>query len=164
MFCSRVSKIRSARSVQPCKPSDIFRRRRGGVVIGGVFLDLAKKRLRGTPIFSVSREQGARRVRRACQLLGIECPVLHQLRHTGPANDILHETRSFKRQRTCKRQVRRRGRWAALKSAERYSKTAHLVADLANLPMSVRSLGEAFLASPSAFVAPLAPTVRFAPA
>ena len=125
--------------------------------VARLFLDLARIKPKNTPIFSVSREQVAHRVRRACQLVGIECPVLHQLRHTGPANDILHGTKSLE-------QARRRGRWASLKSVERYSKTAHLVADLANLPSQVRSLGEAFLANPPAFTAPLVPTVRFGPA
>ena len=76
---------------------------------------------------------------------------------TGARDLILNETESLK-------QARRRGRWASLKSVERYSKTAHLVADFANLRLSVRSLGVALLSNTIAFSTPLAPTVRFAPA
>ena len=123
--------------------------------VSRLFLELARKRSPGSPIFSVSREMVARRVKRACQILGIDCPVLHRLRHTGPANDVLHGSKTLE-------QVRRRGRWASLKSVERYSKPAHIVADLANLPPAVRSAGEMFLSNPSAFVTPLAPSVRFA--
>ena len=48
---------------------------------------------------------------------------LHRLRHTGPANDIMLEKRTLE-------QARRRGRWLSLRSLERYTKTAHLIADL----------------------------------
>ena len=69
-------------------------------------------------------------------------------------NDTLRGTRSLE-------QVRRRGRWASLKSVERYSKTAHIVADLAHLDPEVRRLGDEFLASPDAFTAAQPATVRF---
>jgi hypothetical protein len=122
--------------------------------VARLFLELVRKRPPNSPIFSVSRETVARNVKRACDLLGIECPVLHRLRHTGPANDTLRESKSLE-------QIRRRGRWASLKSVERYSKTAHIVADLAKLPAEVRKLGEELLANPEAFTkAPIA-TVRF---
>jgi len=122
--------------------------------VARLFLELARKRPPNAPIFSVSRETVARNVKRACDLLGIECPVLHKLRHTGPANDTLRGTRSLE-------QVRRRGRWASLKSVERYSKTAHIVADLAHLEPEVRRVGAEFLDKPEAFTAPQASTVRF---
>ena len=89
------------------------------------------------------RQEVHRCVSRACERLGIaEIPVLHKLRHTGPANAILKGTKSLE-------QVRRRGRWASLKSVERYSKTAHVLADLGSLSPEVRLLGETFLANPS---------------
>ena len=122
--------------------------------VARLFLELARKRPPNAPIFSVSRETVARTVKRACDLLGIECPVLHKLRHTGPANDTLRGTRSLE-------QVRRRGRWASLKSVERYSKTAHIVADLAHLAPEVRRIGTEFLEAPEAFTAPQPATVRF---
>ena len=99
--------------------------------VARLFLELARKRSPNSPIFSVSRETEARRVKSACDLLGIDCPVLHRLRHTGSANDTLRGTKSLE-------QIRRRGRWASLKSVERYSKTAHIVADLAQLTQEVR--------------------------
>ena len=119
-----------------------------------LFLEIARKRSPTSPIFSVSRETVARRVKRACDLLVIDCPVLHRLRHTGPANDTLRGTKSLE-------QIRRRGRWATLKSVERYSKTAHIVADLAHLEPEVRRVGAEFLDTPEAFTAPQASTVRF---
>ena len=119
-----------------------------------LFLEIARKRSPTSPIFSVSRETVARRVKRACDLLGIDCPVLHRLRHTGPANDTLRGTKSLE-------QIRRRGRWASLKSVERYSKTAHIVADLAHLDPEVRRIGAEFLANPEAFTAAQVSTVRF---
>ena len=122
--------------------------------VARLFLELARKRSPNSPIFSVSRETVARRVKRACDLLGIDCPVLHRLRHTGPANDTLRGTKSLE-------QIRRRGRWASLKSVERYSKTAHIVADLAQLDPEVRRLGDEFLANPEAFTAAQATAVRF---
>ena len=122
--------------------------------VGRIFLELAQKRPPNAPIFSVSRETVARTVKRACILLGIDCPVLHKLRHTGPANDTLRGTKSLK-------QIRRRGRWASLKSVERYSKTAHIVADLAHLDPEVRRIGAEFLANPEAFTAAQVSAVRF---
>ena len=80
--------------------------------------------------------------------------MLHKLRHTGPANDTLRGTKSLE-------QIRRRGRWASLKSVERYSKTAHIVADLARLEPEVRRLGSEFLENPEAFTAARDATVRF---
>ena len=102
----------------------------------------------------MSRETVARRVKRACDLLGIDCPVLHRLRHTGPANDTLRGTKSLE-------QIRRRGRWASLKNVERYSKTAHIVADLAQLDPEVRRIGDELLANPEAFTAAQVSAVRF---
>ena len=122
--------------------------------VARLFLELARKRLPNAPIFSVSRETVARTVKKACDLLGIECPVLHKLRHTGPANDTLRGSKSLE-------QIRRRGRWASLKSVERYSKTAHIVADLAHLEPEVRRIGTDFLNAPDAFTAPQPATVRF---
>ena len=80
--------------------------------------------------------------------------MLHRLRHTGPANDTLRGTKSLE-------QIRRRGRWASLKSVERYSKTAHIVVDLAHLDPEVRRIGAEFLANPEAFTAAQVSTVRF---
>ena len=122
--------------------------------VARMFLELARKRPPNAPIISVSRETVARTVKKACDLLGIECPVLHKLRHTGPANDTLRGSKSLE-------QIRRRGRWASLKSVELYSKTAHIVADLAHLDPEVRRLGDEFLASPDAFTAAQPATVRF---
>ena len=119
-----------------------------------LFLELARSRRLGDPIFSVSRSQVARCVKKVCEKLGIPVPVLHTLRHTGPANAILKDTKSLE-------SVRRRGRWASLKSVERYSKTAHVVADLAKLSVALRESGEQLLADPSAFTQKASATVLF---
>ena len=73
--------------------------------------------------------------------------ILHRLRHTAAANDIAEGTRSVE-------EARRRGRWLHLSSFQRYTKTAHLLADLAKLPQEARRYGEAFLAAPRSFVCP----------
>ena len=122
--------------------------------VARLFLELVRSRPLGAPIFSVSRSQVARCVKKVCDKLGIPVPVLHILRHTGPANAILKDTKSLEK-------VRRRGRWASLKSVERYSKTAHVVADLAKLSVELRNYGEQLLADPSAFTQKADATVLF---
>ena len=100
----------------------------------------------GDRIFKVSREQVTERVAAAVERLKLDPQDrrLHRLRHTGPANDILTETRTLE-------QVRRRGRWLSLRSVERYTKTAHLVSDLARLPQDIIAYGREFLANPAKF-------------
>ena len=112
--------------------------------VARLFLELVKTRPPGEPIFTVSRSTVFKCVKVVCDKMGIPAPVLHKLRHTGPANAVLKNTKSLET-------VRRRGRWASLKSVERYSKTAHVLADLADLDSAVRRFGEDFLADPSAF-------------
>ena len=101
----------------------------------------------GAPIFRVSREQVTERVEAAVNRLKLdpEDKRLHRLRHTGPANDIMLEKRTLE-------QARRRGRWLSLRSLERYTKTAHLVADLARLPQQLVVYGREFLANPLEFL------------
>ena len=112
--------------------------------VARLFLELVKARPKGELIFTVSRSIVAKCVKVVCDKLGIVPPVLHKLRHTGPANAILKNTKSLEK-------VRRRGRWASLKSVERYSKTAHVLAVLAELDPTVRRFGEEFLADPISF-------------
>ena len=123
--------------------------------VARLFLELASKRQVGEYIFKISRTQLASRVRIVCDKLGIPVPVMHVLRHTGPANATLKGLKSLEK-------IRRRGRWASLKSVERYSKTAHLVACLSSLPAEARRLGEAFLLRPEDYVLPrVQQSVRF---
>ena len=100
----------------------------------------------GDRIFRVSRVQVSERVAAAVERLKLDPQDkrLHRLRHTGPANDILTEKRTIE-------QVRRRGRWLSLRSVERYTKTAHLIADLARMPQQIVQYGREFLAHPAQF-------------
>ena len=100
----------------------------------------------GDKIFRVSREEVMERVAAAVARLNLD-PLnkrLHVLRHTGPANDIATEKRTLE-------QARRRGRWLSLRSLERYTKVAHLVADLSRMPPRVVDYGREFLADPPYF-------------
>ena len=122
-----------------------------GVTISDPFVaeqikELWEKRHDGDPIFSVSRDFVWERVAAACDRLGIDRRDwgLHRFRHTGAANDLYH-------QRLTLLQIQRRGRWSSAESCKRYTKTAHLVADLAALPKHLRTLGEHFLRDPRAF-------------
>ena len=59
-------------------------------------------------------------------------------------------------------QIRRRGRWASLKSVQRYSKTAHVSADYAALPSAACQIGREFLDRPDDYVRPaVVSRVRF---
>ena len=49
-------------------------------------------------------------------------------------------------------QIRRRGSWLSSKGLERYTKVAHLVADISRLPAAVARYGEEILANPSKYI------------
>lgn len=126
--------------------------------VAELVLTLLKRRSPGEKIFRISREQVWGRVQVACARLGIECQSwkLHRLRHTGAANDYLDGVRTLE-------QIQRRGRWAGPSGVQRYTKTAHLVADLADLGDVLRRKGEDFLADPRRFVrTPPAKSAHFA--
>ena len=125
----------------------------------------------GNKVFSISKQQVVSRVRKAVAALELEedDAILHRLRHTGAANDVAESSLSpsdgaeasspegARRRGNVPRsleEARRRGRWLHMSSLQRYTKTAHLVADLGKLPAKTRRYGEAFLESPLAFIPP----------
>ena len=125
--------------------------------ISRLFLELYKTVPINGRIFRVTRHRVSQRVRLASAFLELNDDEhrLHRLRHTGPSNDIFYDRRDLE-------QCRRRTRHATVKSLERYTKTAHIVADLSRLPPAVLRFGEEFLAAPEKFVAAPAPAnVKF---
>lgn len=65
----------------------------------------------------------------------------HWLRHSGPAADIATSRRDLE-------QVRRRGRWAAMSSVQRYTKEFRLSRPLTDTPTEVTNVGRRFYAAP----------------
>ena len=132
--------------------------------IASIFRTWLKRVPEGNKVFSISKQQVVHRVRKAVAALDLEedDAILHRLRHTGAANDVaessLHTTNGSPAARgnvpRTLEEARRRGRWLHMSSLQRYTKTAHLVADLGKLPAKTRRYGEAFLESPLAFIPP----------
>ena len=73
------------------------------------------------------------------QLAGVGPP--HSLRHSRPSQDAISGARTLK-------EIRRRGRWASVKSVQRYSKAHSLVAARARVPEEVMAAGNAFWQNP----------------
>ena len=98
-------------------------------------------------LFPVSRSFVWDRVQKSCVRLGIDFSFwrLHRLRHTGAATDVYLDRRSLE-------QARRRGRWAVLSSVERYTKSAQIAADLADLTKLQLQKGREFLTDPRRFI------------
>jgi len=66
---------------------------------------------------------------------------LHSLRHTEPAAAVEQGTKTFE-------EIRRRGRWASLKSVQRYSKDFQLVKLRSKMPEDIIARGEELLDDP----------------
>ena len=139
--------------------------------IASSFRTWLKRVPEGNKVFSLSKQQVVSRVRTAVAALDLEDDdaILHRLRHTGAANDVAESSLSpydgaeagshegARRRGNVPRsleEARRRGRWLHMSSLQRYTKTAHLVADLGKLPDRTRRYGEAFLESPLSFIPP----------
>ena len=120
--------------------------------IAELVLELYERRPHGEHLFSVSREFVWQQVESACNHLGISTDGwgLHRLRHTGAAVALYSN-------RLTLTEVQRRGRWLAPKSVERYTKVAHVLADLAKLNPALRDLGTYFLRDPRNFIPKRAP-------
>ena len=69
------------------------------------------------------------------------CGPPHNVRHSKPAADISKGTRTLE-------EVRRRGRWAALSSVQRYIKDFLLIQHESKVPEPVRSQGQALMKDP----------------
>ena len=138
--------------------------------VASIFRTWLKRVPEGNKVFSISKQQVVLRVRKAVAALDLEDDdaILHRLRHTGAANDVaesslrkpdaaeanFEETRRRGNVPRSLEEARRRGRWLHMSSLQRYTKTAHLVADLGKLPDRTRRYGEDFLASPLSFISP----------
>ena len=87
-------------------------------------------------IFPITQANFRMAWHRVCRQLGLAwAGPPHRLRHSGPSEDIARERASLE-------SVRRRGRWKAMKSVQRYSKTSMLVKFRARMPLTTLSLGE----------------------
>jgi len=89
----------------------------------------------GCKVFTIDTPQVARVWSRALRELGVPFRSLHALRHTMPSEDCASGRRSLER-------IRRRGRWAQMKSVQRYAKSHALRIIKSQCPGSSLSLGE----------------------
>lgn len=80
--------------------------------------------------------------KRVLGALGVELGPPHSLRHSRPSAECLYGTRSLEG-------VRRRGRWASLKSVQRYTKSHLLLRAQAGLPGELAVRGAAILDNPA---------------
>ena len=90
---------------------------------GDVLRELARIRRGGDRLFPLlSLNSHERALRDLAKALGIESleVVPHTMRHSGPSNDLYHGRRSLQA-------VAKRGRWANIKSVQRYSKSGRLL-------------------------------------
>ncbi|CAK0879893.1 unnamed protein product, partial [Prorocentrum cordatum] len=104
--------------------------RRGTVASLILALKGVKKNATG-PIFGPKQAGFRKEWHRACRSLGMPwAPPPHGLRHSGPSEDVARGRASLE-------QVRRRGRWKALFSVQRCSKTFALAQFRATMPQKV---------------------------
>jgi hypothetical protein len=89
--------------------------------LGPLLARLQVGRLPSAPLFTFSYEEWARLAKAAVALAALEPlkPVLYQLRHSGPSNDVAQGARTLL-------QVKVRGRWASDSSVRRYEKHSQL--------------------------------------
>ena len=89
----------------------------------GILAELARIRSSGGRLFpQLGLNSYEKLLRDTARIVGIGDlgVVPHTMRHTGPANDIYHDRRSLQA-------VAKRGRWANIKSVQRYSKSGRLL-------------------------------------
>ena len=108
--------------------------RRGPVA--DIILALKANTPKGALIFPISQGGFRKAWHAACASLGISyAGAPHVLRHSGPSEDIA-------RGRTSLEGVRRRGRWKAMTSVQRYSKTLALTKFRSRMPLKLLQHGE----------------------
>lgn len=104
-------------------------------------IEVLRRRCAGRParakVFEISPEAYNKWWRWAAAQAGADAPP-HSARHTGASVDLARGYRSLD-------QVKRRGRWSAEKSVERYAKTGAWLAAEAAQPSAVRERGAALL-------------------
>ena len=109
--------------------------RRGA--IANMVLGLLKLKAPHEKFFGINQASFRKEWHRACRTLGMPwAPPPHGLRHSGPSEDIA-------RGRATLEQVRRRGRWRALSSVQRYSKTFAVTQFRARMPQKILDSGAA---------------------
>jgi len=120
--------------------------RNQGVILDSIALTNEwRDRIRGhkksDKIFSFSQQAFYTAWETAKAALGLDfLGPPHDLRHSGAARDLEQGTRSLE-------QIRRRGRWRAMDSVQRYTKTFLLVRQRARLPSPVAKRGRELLAT-----------------
>ena len=104
--------------------------------IADLLLGLKENTIKGELIFPFTQAHLHEQWHRACASLGLGFAGLpHVLRHSGPSEDLA-------RGRTSLEAARRRGRWKAMASAQRYTKTFALTKFRARMPSAVLATGE----------------------
>jgi len=90
-------------------------------------------------LFKTSVSESYKRWNLACRQLGYDAGPPHCLRHCGPSFDLLpaHQGKPY---RTIE-QVQARGRWALLKSVQRYAKSVIYIKAQLDVPPQIAKLG-----------------------
>ncbi len=119
-----------------------------GVLVDRVYVSdmlraLADTLQDGEPFFPISAIEYRRSWWSAVQDINCQkiCGPPHSLRHSGPAADAASHRRTLE-------EIRRRGRWVAISSVQRYSKDWLIPRHMSFLPPPAVAVGEAFLADP----------------
>lgn len=98
----------------------------------------------GQPVFRVSVDVFRRRWWTVLKMLGLEwIGVPHNIRHSRPTRELMLGTKSLE-------MVRRRGRWKALSSVERYTRAHWLIQHESKVPTKFWKMGSAFWEDPKA--------------
>ena len=104
--------------------------------IADLLLGLKENTIKGELIFPFTQAHLREQWHRACAALGLGfAGPPHVLRHSGPSEDLA-------RGRTSLEAARRRGRWKAMASVQRYTKTFALTKFRARMPPAVLATGE----------------------
>ena len=106
--------------------------------VGRLVMALAERTPVGARIFPLTQEGFRRRWAAALTSLGLPFRPPHALRHTAAAEAIFQKRLSLE-------QVRRRGRWKALSSVQRYTKTHDIVNYKGSMDPQLLAEGEQLL-------------------
>ena len=104
--------------------------------IADLLLGLKENAIKGELIFPFTQAHLREHWHRACAALGLGfARPPHVLRHSGPSEDLARGRTSLKAARRC-------GRWKAMASVQRYTKTFALTKCRARMPQAVLATGE----------------------
>ncbi|CAK0838668.1 unnamed protein product [Prorocentrum cordatum] len=119
---------------------DVYGREQGSVIRRGAVANLVLGSRgfgagKGEELYGIDQVRFRKLWHQACRALGMPwAPPIHGIRHSGPSEDAARGCASLG-------QVRRRGRWKALSSVQRYSMTFALTQFRARMPEVVRESG-----------------------